>query len=188
VIELREIRQKNSLENDKLEKEKLNLLNDIKEEGNLIKELELERIRLIDINENLNLEIINLNGKIRTRDESIAYHQKQLDEFNKTIGRLNNQMNELEFNNKKLIEELNKYDSENEKITNELNDFERSYREIEIKLKEKDKNMKRMSDDMDNIQDEKDKLFDDNSKMFLEIDRLKNHIFVITDQNKRVII
>ncbi len=113
MIELREIRQKNSLENDKLVKEKLELVNNLKEEGNLLKELELERIKLIDINENLNLEIINLNGKIRNREESINYHQNQLDELNKLIGGLNNQINELDFNNKKLIEELNNFDSIN---------------------------------------------------------------------------
>lgn len=186
VIELRDIRQKNILEKDKLEEEKLSLVKNLKEEGNLIKDLELERNKLIDINDNLKLEITNLTSKIRTRDESLNYHQKQLDENNKTISLLNNQLKDLEFNNEKLIDELNTMDNVNEREIKTRNDLEKSYEDLEMKLKDRERNLKNMSDDMDLLQDEKDKLFDDNSKMFVEIDRLKSHIFVITDQNKRV--
>ena len=41
-------------------------------------------------------------------------------------------------------------------------------------------------DDSDFLLNEKQKLYEDNTRMFNEIDRLKKHIYIITDQNQQV--
>ena len=124
---------------------------------------------------------------MRTREESLNYHQKQLDESNRTMNRLNNQIRDLEIQNEKLSEELNNLDNINQKEVRLRIEKEKSFEDLEKHNKEKDRNIKQCLVDLDSLQEEKDKLLEDNTKMFNELDRLKNHIFVITEQNQRVL-
>ena len=64
--------------------------------------------------------------------------------------------------------------------------MERNYEDLDILNKEKEKNLKKRIDEMGILKLEKEKVFEDNSQLFSEIDKLKNHVFILNDQNKRV--
>ena len=70
-----------------------------KDEEILIKNLEAERNKYIEFNEQLKYDNSNLQTKIKQRDENLNYYQKQLDESNKTILRLNGHIKDLENKN-----------------------------------------------------------------------------------------
>jgi len=55
-------------------------------------------------------------------------------------------------------------------------------------LNERTDSLNRCAFDLDNAMTKNDKLLDDNSKLFSEIDRLKNHIILLTEQNQKVIV
>ncbi len=46
--------------------------------------------------------------------------------------------------------------------------------------------LNRCAYDLDNATAKSDRLMEDNSKLFAEVDRLKNHTMLLTEQNQRV--
>lgn len=157
-----------------------------KEEEMIIKNLEMERNKYLEMNENLKYDNNNLHGKIKAREESLNYHQKQLEDSNKTILRLNNTIKELELQADRLHSDLNNISSSNQKEIRLRIEREKAYEDVERVIREKDKEVKKCLNDLDMLTDQKEKLYDDNSKMYSEIDRLKNHIYMLTEQNQRV--
>lgn len=76
-----------------------------------------------------------------------------------------------------IIQKESRLKSDREKDVDSLNKI----------IKEKDREIQKLLDDSDFLQNEKQKLYEDNTRMFNEIDRLKKHIYIITDQNQQVI-
>ncbi len=150
--------------------------------------METERNKLLNQSESLKLESVNLQSKIRTREDSLEYHQKQLEESNKAVCRLNNQVKELELQNEKLNEQLIEMDGVNQKEIKLRLDNERLFEELEMRSKDQDKSVKTYKEQLAALLGDKDKLYEDNTKMFNEIERLKNHVLLITEQNQRVIL
>lgn len=58
--------------------------------------------------------------------------------------------------------------------------------DLEHQLREKKEQLNRCSFDLDNCYLKNDKLVEDNNRLFSEIERLKEHIAILSDQNKRV--
>ena len=84
---------------------------------------------------------------------------------------------------------LNEINDKNFIIQKELrlkNDREKDIDSLNKIIKEKDRETKKLFEDNDFVQNEKQKLYDDNTRMFNELDRLKKHIYIITDQNQQV--
>lgn len=84
-----------------------------------------------------------------------------------------NQINDKNF----IIQKETRLKSDREKDVDSLNKI----------IKEKESEIQKLLDDRDFLQNEKQKLYEDNTRMFNEIDRLKKHIYIITDQNQQVI-
>jgi len=57
---------------------------------------------------------------------------------------------------------------------------------LEGLLNERTDQLNRCSYDLDNSNMKNERLLEDNTKLFSEIERLKNHIIVLTEQNQRV--
>ncbi len=53
-------------------------------------------------------------------------------------------------------------------------------------LKEKTNELNNRTYDLENSNIKNDKLLEDNNKLFTEIEKLKNHIMAITEQNQNV--
>lgn len=187
VNELKEIklRNKNEIERFTQENSKLSMM--CKDEELIIKSLEIERNKFFEMNEELKIENSSLHSKIKQRDDNLNYYQKQLDESNKTILKLNGNIKDLENQSQKLHHELENLNNINQKEIRLRIEQERSYGELELIIKDKDREMKMALKEFESLSVEKDKLYEDNIKMFNEIDRLKNHIYILSDQNHKVI-
>jgi hypothetical protein len=159
----------------------------VKDEEVIIKNLEYERNKLLELNEGLKYENSNLHGVIRNKEDNIIYTQKQLDDSNKTIIRLSNSLKELETQAERLRYEINTINSTNQRETKTRVEREKAFEEIELQLREKEKEMRKSLEQLDMLTLQKEKLFEDNSKMYSEIDRLKNQIYKLNQQNTAVI-
>ena len=63
---------------------------------------------------------------------------------------------------------------------------ERSNQQLDQILKERTNDLNRTKLELDNSNLKNDKLMEDNNKLFSEIERLKSHVMVITEQNQGV--
>jgi len=109
-----------------------------------------------------------------------------MDEANSNINGLENIVRNLEIKNSELKNDVNDKLFIIQKESRFRNDREKDLDGLNRIIKEKDHEIKKFLDELDFIQTEKNKLYEDNSRMFNEIDRLKKHVYVITDQNQQV--
>jgi chromosome segregation protein len=79
--------QKDSLEKYSLEVDRLN--NFCAEQDDCIVRLSEEKMKVLSKNDELNFEIKNLNGKLKTKEDNINFLQHQLDEANKAQAKQN---------------------------------------------------------------------------------------------------
>ena len=123
---------------------------------------------------------------LRNRGDTISNQEKQMDEANSNINGLENIVRNLEIKNSELKNDVNDKLFIIQKESRFRNDREKDLDGLNRIIKEKDHEIKKFLDELDFIQTEKNKLYEDNSRMFNEIDRLKKHVYVITDQNQQV--
>lgn len=86
--ELREIRQRNQFQIEKLSDENLRLKRNLDEKEKVIKNLENERIKLITRIEDYGFENDNLNTKLKGKEDNLLIVNKQLDETRQTVNQL----------------------------------------------------------------------------------------------------
>jgi len=187
VQELRENKYRNKSDYDRMQEENQKLHKKCKEEEFIIKNLEQERNRLLSLNEELKYENSNLHSKIKQRDENLIYYQKQLDDSNKTISRMSNNIKDLETQSDRLRLELENQTNINIKANRIRIEHEITYEKFSRLITEKEGEIKNLINQLDSLTIQKEKLYEDNTKMYNEIDRLKNHIYVLTQQNEKVI-
>lgn len=173
---------------DHLSNENLKLNKIIRENESIIKNLENEKTRLLAQNNELKIELKELSNTLRNRDDKISFQEKIIDEANSNINRLESILQDLELKNSELVNEINDKQFIIQKESRLRNDREKDLEGLNKIIKEKDREIKKFFDELDFIQTEKNKLYEDNSRMFNEIDRLKKHIYIITEQNQHVIL
>ena len=176
VVDLRDSKTRIKKEIDRIYDENQRLNKNCKDEEILIKNLEAERNKYIEFNEQLKYDNSNLQTKIKQRDENLNYYQKQLDESNKTILRLNGHIKDLENKNEVIHQELDMQNNTNQKEIRSRIEKEKAFDETERSLKEKEREIKIALEELEILSIQKDKLYEDNTKMYNEIDRLKNQI------------
>jgi chromosome segregation ATPase len=186
VQDLREAKFRNKNEIDRVLDDNQRLSRNCKEEEVIIKNLELERNKYLEINEELKYDNSNLQSKIRQRDDNLNYYQKQLEDSNKTISRMNNTIKELELQADRLHNELEIQTTTNQKEIRLRLEREKLYEDVEGVMKDKEREIKKLLNELDNYTVQKEKLYEDNTKMYNEIDKLKNHIYVLTEQYQNV--
>ena len=86
----------------------------------------------------------------------------------------------------RLNQEVQNLSNMNNKEQRERMDCERNIQQLDAILKERLNDLHRLKFDLDNSSVKNDKLLEDNNKLFNEIERLKTHIMVITEQNQSV--
>jgi chromosome segregation ATPase len=186
IYELRDLKNKNKIEVERIYEDNQNLKKIIRDDEIMIKNLEEERDRYMEMNQNLQYENTNLIGKLRTKEDSLNYQSNQLDESNRAILRLTNIVSELEKKNEKLQSELDKSNYSNNKQFKSRKELEKAYEDLENILNDKDMETKRYLKELDNLTVQKEKLFEDNAKMYNDIEKLKDQIYILNEQNTKV--
>ncbi len=65
-------------------------------------------------------------------------------------------------------------------------DLERNNQQLEQRLNERTNELNRTKIDLDHSNVKNEKLMEDNGRLFNEIERLKSHVLIITEQNQNV--
>jgi predicted nucleic acid-binding Zn-ribbon protein len=183
---LREVRRKYKSDVDRAIEENQKLNRIVKQEEIAIKSLEDERNQLLELNENLKYENSNLGNVIKNKEDTITYNQRQLDESNKTILKLSGALKDLETQAEQLRIELNVINSASQKEMRSRIEREKTFEDLERLLRDKEKEMKKYLEQLDILSVQKEKLFEDNTRMYEEIDKLKNQLYKLSQQNSIV--
>lgn len=148
--------------------------------------METERTKLINLINDLKFEIKELSNTLKIREDTINFQTKQIEDSNININNMENIIRDLELKNSDFKNEISDKVFIIQKESRVRNDREREIENINKILKDKDKEIQNFINDIDFIKNEKNKLYEDNTRMFNEIDKLKKHIFTLTDQNQQV--
>jgi chromosome segregation ATPase len=183
---LKDKKFKNKTEVDKILLTNQKLEKKCREEEILIKNLESEKHKYLSLNEELRFANSDITHKIKRRDENINHGQKQLEESNLKIYELSHSLRELERNFERLKLEYEDQNSLNQKEFRMRSDKEIEKDEKENQIREKEREFKSALIELDSLTCEKEKLCEENTKIINEIDRLKTHIHLMTEGNKKV--
>jgi chromosome segregation ATPase len=186
TIELKDIKQRNQHQIEKLFDENGKLKKTCDEQDKIIKNLENERTRCLTKIDDMNFENSNLGSKLKSREDTLLITQKQLEDAKQTILKFQNKTNELENYNDGLKTELEKMRLNNNKETKGRLEAERQCQELERMVKERDNDIRRYNEELDFSRVNNEKLVEDNEKLFSEIEKLKNHIILLTEQNQKL--
>ena len=133
-----------------------------------------------------NFENNNLLGKLKNKEENLYSSQQQLDIANETLGRLENDFNQLnnEYNNNKnnianLNNGINQESTKREQI--EMNN-----EKLENMINERNENIKKISNENDTMKMTLEKLCNDKDRICNELEMYKRHILVVMEQNDKL--
>lgn len=188
ITQLREVKFKTKAEYEKINEENQRLSKICQEEEEFILSLEQEQRKYLDMIESLKYENNSLSTKLKQRDDNASYYQKQLEEGNKTISNMNNTIRELENEAEELKFQLHNISTQRERESNLLMEKERTCEDLTRRLREKEKDIGLYLNELDNVTEQKEKLYEENTHMYNEVDKLKNHLYILSEQNKKVII
>lgn len=129
---------------------------------------------------------MNMYNKLKTKEDQLHLNNMKLIDAERQKTVLEEELKEYQLSNSNIlnqIEDLNKTTKEELKIKEEkeklIEDEERKARQLEFEIK-------KQSDNLELNQKARDQLYDDNVKLYQEIEKLKNKIMILTDQNTKV--
>jgi len=130
--------------------------------------------------------VATLNSNIKRKEDSLSFASKNIDELNEAILAFKGKNFDLEKKISQLSSEINLLSSSlsNEKNARILADKTNS--QLEVLLSEKDKENRRLFSDNTELKNQGDRSNIENKLMMSEMDKLKSHIFVLTEQNQEV--
>lgn len=64
--------------------------------------------------------------------------------------------------------------------------MEKINQDLDRSIREKERDLKALLDELNHHRITNDKLMEDNEKLFNELEKLKHHIFILSDQNQKV--
>ena len=153
---------------------------------NKIKELELERAKLQQREHDLSFELANISQKLRNRDEQFAYTTKQLIEATTQLKCTTEQLEEM-------CEELKAEKTKNKQIKKQWERDNRLIAGVEYKIKaavttlnSKEMENERLRREEEGGRLKNEKLVEDNTMLFAKLENIKGHVFVLTEQNKKL--
>lgn len=171
---------------DKLVQDNEHLNKICNNQDNSIKNLENDRLRLNVKIDELTNEIKSLVSNLNAREDNLAYTKSQLDDSNRNVNILQNTVKELEMQNGR---GRNENSDLNQKLQIEIRQRMECQSQLERTndtLNSRTDQLNRCAYDLENFNVKNERLMEDNSKLFAEIDRLKNHTMILTEQNQRV--
>ena len=154
----------------------------------MIKRQDGEKIDLMSKLDDTRFELKNTMGKLKGKEETLAFTHRQLDEANKNIVNLQNNLSELDQQHTRAKLEINSLNSNLNKERGNRMDCEKSNDNLEHYLKEKSGENKQMSIDLDSMRIQLERLNMEKVKNLGEIDQYKNHVLNLSEANDRVYI
>ena len=95
-------------------------------------------------------------------------------------------MKDLEIQLENYRIELDGIKSSKSKETRVRIELEKLNQALERNIRDKERDLKGLIDELNHHRITNDKLIEDNEKLFNELEKLKNHILILTDQNQKV--
>jgi chromosome segregation ATPase len=176
--------QESSITKFQVEIEKLNKVCD--EQELVIRNLNDEKNLIAGRSDETSFELKNTLGKLKSREESLNFTNKQLEEANKNIGRMEAHISEIEQSLSRTKFELNSVNTAHAKEKATRLDSDKNNDRLESAVKERIMEIKRLNGDLETLRINHERLGGEKMRLLGEIERLKSHILVITDQNQKV--
>ena len=173
--------------NEKLVEDNEKLSRIVDEQEYTIKNLETEKRKLINKSDELSFECKSLSGKLNSKEESLIHANRKIEDCNKNINMLENKSAELEAFLEKTKLDLSNSRQDHNKEKNSRMDAERQIEKMDNIIREKEKDNKNACMDIDNLKLLNNKLNEEKNRQSQEIERLKSHILVLTEQNQKYI-
>ena len=150
------------------------------------KRLDSEKVELMSKLDEIKFEFKNTLGKLKSKEDNLNFTQKQLDEANKNIINLQNNLSELDQQLTRSKLELNSLNSNLLKERNSRMDGEKNNDNLQTILREKINEIKQLTIDLDTEKIQNDRLNIEKIKILNEIDMYKNHVMTLSDANDKV--
>ena len=176
------LRKQLDVVNRELESSSRNL-NDLNE---VLKNTQNEKNSLNVRNEEGKRELANLNNNLKRKDDNIKYLTSQLDELNNSCQNYKNKIIENERKLQTLSSELSQMNNNLSSEKNLRNSIEKSNEQLETLLGEKDKENRKLYTDNTELKNQLEKSGYEGRLLGNELEKLKNHIIVLTEQNQVV--
>ena len=152
----------------------------------MIKNLNSEKVDMLNRIDELNFELKNSSEKLRNRENNLNQSQRQIEDLNKNITSLDMQTSELEENLMKVKNDLNNVNNAYAKERANRAELEKNNEKLETLLSGKVAENKRITIDSEKQRDLNEKLTSEKAKLLGETERFRNHIYVLTEQNQNV--
>lgn len=152
----------------------------------IIKRQDAEKIDLMSKLDETRFELKNTLGKLKAKEDNLAFAQRQLDEANKTIINLQNNISELDQQYTRAKLEINSLNATLQKERGIRMDCEKSNDNLQSYLKEKNAEIKQLNMDLDTSRIQNERLNLEKIKLLGEIDSYKNHVITLSEANDRV--
>jgi len=173
--------------NEKLVEDNEKLSKIVDEQDYSIKNIDAEKRKFMSKCDELNFEVKNLSGKLKSKEESLFTANRKIEDCTKTINQLDNKSAELDSFLEKTKLDLANSRKDHNKEKNQRMDCERQIEKMDGVIREKEKELKNAGADIENLRLLNDKLNEEKSRQLGEIERLKSHILVLTEQNQKYI-
>jgi len=154
----------------------------------MIKRQDQEKIELMSKLDETRFELKNNLGKLKGKEDNLGFTQRQLDEANKNIVNLQNNISELDQQYTRAKLEINSLNSQLQKERSVRMDSEKSNDNLQAYLKEKNVENKQLNIDLDTLRIQNERLNMEKIKLLGEIDLYKNHVITLSEANDKVII
>lgn len=156
------------------------------ENERLIKRQDSEKIDFMSKLDETRFELKNTLGKLKSREDNFGLSQRQLEEANKTILNLQNNISELDQQYTRAKLEMNSLNSSLVKERNMRLDAEKNIDNLQIYLKERSSENKQLSIDLETLRIQNERLNMEKMKNLGEIDMYKNHVITLSEANDKV--
>jgi chromosome segregation ATPase len=156
------------------------------DQGVMIKNLNGEKVDLLNRLDELNFEVKSYSDKLKNRENSLNQAQRQIEESNKNVSNLELHNSELEENLLRTKNDLNNINNAYAKERANRVEAEKNNEKLEGILAGKVAEIKRLTIELEKHRDLNEKLNQEKSKLLGESERFRNHIYVLTEQNQNV--
>ena len=179
--DLNDIKKSNETTICKMDNDLKHLNKICEDQDKLISNLNNDKKKLIDQLTTLNFENKNIIQKLKGTSEKLTITTQQLDDANKTVMRLDDNLNKTE-------QTLNATKNDLDNATNQLNiekrahiEFQEKAQELDATLKDKINEIKAMNADIVSLNENVDRLSQEKFKNNNDIDKYKSHITFLTE-------
>lgn len=132
-------------------------------------------------------EAANLNAQLKRKEDNLIFASKQIDELNSSCQAFKSKILEGEKKAQQLTSELNQLTGALNAEKNLRSSVEKSNNQVEALLNEKEKENRKLFADNTELRSQYDRVSLDAKILGNEIEKLKEHIIVLTQQNQIVI-